>query len=113
MIFVVSGTAAELVSALLATGVPADELLEKVFPASEPESLDDRAHEELLESVTLESLDGWAHEELLGWFASLDRCTSAEVLLPSSPQATSPNAVANTPNKLEYFIFPAFYDEYN
>ena len=125
MIFVVSGIAAEPVSAddrardeldftslrleLLAlrevevSGVAVeldefaairDELLEDVIPAldecvvpaPEPESPDSllRVREELESS-------------------------SAEALFPSSPQATNPNATANTPNKPKSFIFPSLF----
>jgi hypothetical protein len=49
----------------------------------------------------LEPSDDSVHDEL--------ETSSAEVLLPSSPQATIPNAVANTPNKPKYFIFPSLF----
>ena len=46
-------------------------------------------------------LDDWGHEEL--------ESSSAEALLPSSPQATNPIATANTPNKPKSFIFPSLF----
>ena len=94
--------------------------------AAEPVSADDRARDELdFTSLRLELLvlrevevsgvaveldefaelddrgDDWVHEEL--------ESSSAEALFPSSPQATNPNATANTLNKPKSFIFPSLF----
>ena len=91
MILVVSGVVAEEFGASMLEleefVAIHEELLEFVIPAPEPES-----------SLEEETLSG-AHEEL--------ETSSAEVLLPSSPQATIPKAATNTPNKLNFFISPS------
>jgi hypothetical protein len=93
VIFVVSGAAAELVSALLEEfAAIQDELLEFVIPAPEPESPVSLLEEKLFdESFCEELLNRTSSDEL--------DVNSAEVLFPSSPQADNPNATANTPKK--------------
>ena len=88
--------------------------------------LDDRARDELdftslrLELLVLREVEVSGVAVELDKFAELVEAnmsrlddeleiSSAEALLPSSPQATNPNATANTPNKPKSFIFPSLF----